>query len=569
MLNIKHEITVLLLAHLERNFQISLDIEGLIEVPPKPELGDYALPCFQLAKTLRKSPQQIAAEIAQSIKPNHIISRVTNVGPYVNFFVNKTTLAREVLTAVFDLQDNYGSSTRGRGKTIVLDYSSPNVAKPFHVGHLRTTIIGSALYKIYSHLGFRCIGINHLGDWGTQFGKLILAYKLWGDKETVESDPINQLVRLYVRFHQEAEDDPELEQEARRWFAKLESGDSEALELWQWFVDVSIKEFEKMYRILDVHFDHYLGESFYISKVPELVEALREKGLLVESEGALVVPLGQFDMPPCIILKSDGTSIYTSRDIAAAIYRKKTYNFDQALYVTDYAQNLHFKQWIKVLELMGYEWSKNIKHISYGRVRLREGKMQTRTGSVILLKDVIEEAVNRACKIIAERNPHLPNREEVAMQVGIGAIIYNDLYHNRMNDVVFDWDAMLSFEGESGPYLQYTYARSCRVLEKAHEELTADIDFGLLVEPEAIAVIKELYDFPAAVERAAAEYEPSIITRHLTALAQHFNRFYHQHQIIVDDHPDLQRARLLLCFAVNKTLGIGMRLLGIPAPKRM
>ncbi len=541
-------------------------IRDLIEVPPQPELGDYALPCFKLAKIKRQSPVQIAAELVTNIGEDPHFSTINAQGPYVNFYSNPTLLAQDVLSTISDLGLGYGSHA-ANGKTITIDYSSPNIAKPFHVGHLRTTIIGQVLYNIYSHLGYQCVGINHLGDWGTQFGKQILAYLLWGDDEVINANPVSELVKLYVRFHTEAESNPDLDAQARDWFRRLEEGDSEALRIWRWISEVSLKDFSRLYKRLNIKFDHFTGESFYLDQIPAVVEELKAKNLLLESDDALVVDLGE-DMPPCLIVKADGTTIYTSRDIATALYRKKTYDFSKSLYVVDYSQSLHFKQCFKVIELMGYDWARDLIHIPFGRVRLLSGKMSSRKGNVILLEDMLEEALARTTQIIAERNPNLADKEVIADQIAIGALIFNDLYNNRINDVVFDWDIVLNFDGETGPYVQYTYARSCRVLEKAPVAIESNVDFTLLNEPETIALIKSLYDFPDAVERAADEYEPSVLARQTMQVARNFNRFYHNHQIISDD-AEVQKARLLLCKASNTVLKLGLNLLNMPAPERM
>ncbi len=564
MLNYKAQIAELIKKQLD---EIEVEqISYAIEIPPKPEMGDYAFPCFKLARILRRSPQQIAAELAQKINMHPFLKRVQAAGPYVNFFLNYTTLAQDVLSSVY-LGGTGFARKPGNDKTIVIDYSSPNIAKPFHIGHLRSTIIGQSLYNIYTYLGYNCVGINHLGDWGTQFGKQILAYKLWGDDTAISQNPIKEFVKLYIRFHDEAEQNPDLNDQARAWFKKLENGDREARDIWKWMGEESLKEFAVLYEKLNVSFDHNTGESFYLDKVPEIVEMLQAKGLLIESDGAYVVELGE-DMPPCLIIKADGTTIYTSRDIAAAFYRKRTFNFDKALYLTDYAQNLHFKQWIKVIELMGMDFAQDLIHASFGRVRLTEGPMQTRKGTSILLEELLNEAYKKTLSIIAERNPNLPDREKVAEQVAVGAIIFNDLYNNRMSDIVFNWEEVLNFDGETGPYLQYTYARSCRVLEKCPVDVTDDIDYSILDEPETISLIKSIYHLPEVITRAGAEYEPSVLSRHIMQIARNFNRFYHNNQIICEDDEKL-KARLLMCYAANKVIKIGLDLLNMPSPERM
>ncbi len=541
------------------------ETEELLEIPPQIEMGDYALPCFKFAKQMRKSPAQIAADIAREITPEGLIREVEAAGPYVNFRLDYSELAKLVLEDIRDSGEQYGGA-EDKNENIVIDYSSPNIAKPFHIGHLRSTVIGGALYNIYKHLGYNSIGINHLGDWGTQFGKQILAYQLWGNEEKVAADPINELVKLYVKFHEEAEMDPELEDRARESFARLEQGDSEMLRLWEKISHLSMVEFAHLYEVLGVKFDYNTGESFYRDKVGAIIEELEEKNLLKESEGALVVDLGE-EIPPCLIQKADGTSIYTSRDIAAAFYRQREFAFSKALYVTDYSQALHFRQWIQVIKLMGYEWADYIHHVPFGRVRLTEGKMQTRKGNVILLKDVLSEAIDKTSAIIDERNPDLPDIAEVARQVAVGALIFNDLYNNRINDIVFNWDEILNFDGETGPYVQYTYARSCRVLERA-EQSDKIPEYHLLTDDDSVNLIKSLYRFPKAVIEAADLFEPSFVSRELMAVARTFNRFYHNNQILSDDS-ELQTARLALCKAANNVLAIGMRLLNMPSPKRM
>ncbi|SHH66649.1 arginyl-tRNA synthetase [Caloranaerobacter azorensis DSM 13643] len=544
------------------------DVEALIEIPPNYDMGDYAMPCFKLAKTFRKAPNLIAQEIAESLDGKEYFEKIENVGPYVNFFIDRKVLARTVLEEIFSKKENYGSSNMGNGKNIVIDFSSPNIAKPFHVGHLRSTVIGNSLYKIYEFLGYNCIGINHLGDWGTQFGKLITAYKKWGNKEEIEKEPIKTLLKLYVKFHDEAELNPELEEEGRRWFKKLEDGDEEARKLWNWFVDLSLKEFNKIYDLLKVKFDYFTGESFYNDKMDRIIELLKEKNLLKESKGAYVVDLEEFNMPPCLVLKSDGATLYPTRDITAAIYRKETFNFEKALYVTDYSQSLHFAQWFKVIELMGFEWADKLEHVPFGRVSTEEGRMQTRKGNVILLEELLNKAIDKVREIIEEKNPNLENKDEVARQVGIGAVIFNDLSNNKIKDIVFNWDRMLSFDGETGPYVQYTHARANSVLNKRKYDITNDVDYSILTNQEAVDVIRLLQLFPEAIVNAMEKNEPSIITRHIVDIAQAFNKFYHECPIIVEDE-NIQKARLLLVFAVKTVLKTGLGLLGIDAPDKM
>ncbi|KPU26637.1 arginyl-tRNA synthetase [Caloranaerobacter sp. TR13] len=544
------------------------DVEVLIEIPPSYDMGDYAMPCFKLAKAFRKAPNIIAQEIVEMLDGKEYFEKIENVGPYVNFFIDKKVLAKTVLQEIFSAKENYGSSDIGNGKNIVIDFSSPNIAKPFHVGHLRSTVIGNALYKIYEFLGYNCIGINHLGDWGTQFGKLITAYKKWGNKEEIEKEPIKTLLKLYVKFHDEAELNSELEEEGRRWFKKLEDDDEEAKELWNWFVDLSLKEFNKIYELLKVKFDYFTGESFYNDKMDRVIELLKEKNLLKESKGAYVVDLEKFDMPPCLVLKSDGATLYPTRDITAAIYRKETFDFEKALYVTDYSQNLHFAQWFKVIELMGFEWADKLEHVPFGRVSTEEGRMQTRKGNVILLEELLNKAIDKVREIIEEKNPNLENKDEVAREVGIGAVIFNDLSNNKIKDIVFNWDRMLSFDGETGPYVQYTHARANSVLNKKQYDITNDVDYSILTNQEAVDVIRLLQSFPEVIVNAMEKNEPSIITRHIVDIAQAFNKFYHECPIIVEDE-NIQKARLLLVFAAKTVLKTGLGLLGIDAPDKM
>lgn len=544
------------------------DIESLIEIPPNYDLGDYALPCFRFAKAFRKAPNMIAEDIAKSLEGNEYFERIENTGGYVNFFVNKQLLLESVLKEVVDKKEQFGSSTMGDGENVVIDYSSPNIAKSFHVGHLRSTVIGNSIYKIYKFLGFNPIGVNHLGDWGTQFGKMICAYNKWGNKDEIEKEPIKTLQSLYVKFHEESEKNPDLEDEGREWFKKLEDGDEEAKKIWKWFVDLSLEEFSRIYKLLNVDFDYYTGESFYEDKMARAVELIKEKDILVESDGAYVVDLEEYKMPPCLVIKSDGTTIYATRDITAAIYRQETFDFAKAIYITDYAQNLHFAQFFKVLELMGYDWAKNLEHVPFGRVSTEEGKLQTRKGNVILLDDLLNRSIEKVKEVIEEKNPGLENKDEVAKQVGIGAVIFNDLSNGRIKDIVFNWDRMLSFEGETGPYVQYTYARAKSVLRRAEYDITSDIDYSLLSNDESVNVARLLQSFPQTVVSAMEKNEPSFIAGHVIDLAQAFSRFYHECPIIVEDE-DLQKARLLLVDCTATVIKTGLGLLGIETPEKM
>ena len=545
------------------------DIVNFMEIPAKPEMGDYAFPCFRLAKTMRKAPNMIAADICSKIEENKIFSKIEPVAAYINFFTDKSVYAAEVMESIAKMGENYGTSEEGKGKTIVIDYSSPNIAKPFHVGHLRSTVIGSALYKIFEKMGYECVGVNHLGDWGTQFGKLIEAYKLWGSKEEVEEKGISELPRIYVKFHEEAEKDPSLDDRARAWFVKMQDGDEEAITLWKWFYDISIKEFERVYEKLGVKFDHYTGESFYNDKMAAIVDELKEKKLLTESNGAMIVDLEDAKMPPCLIIRTDGGTLYATRDITAAIYRKNTYDFDKCIYVTAIDQNLHFAQWFKVIEKMGYDWSKDLVHVPFGLVSLEDGKLSTRKGKVVLMEDLLDEAVKKTMGIINDKNPDLPDKEEVAKEVGIGAVIFDDLYNGRIKDIVFSWDRMLNFDGETGPYVQYTHARACSVLKKAgYVKGSAPIDYSVLTDDASVDVCKMLANYSAKIKEAASRYEPSVIARYLVDLSQAFNKFYHDNVILTDDE-NVRNARLAVVDAVRLVIKSGLEILGIKSPERM
>ncbi len=543
------------------------EILPYIEIPPNTDLGDFAYPCFRLAKVLRKAPPAIAAEISEKLQKPDFISKVEIVGAYLNFFLDKGVYAKEVLTEVLAAGEQYGKSNIGDGKTIVIDYSSPNIAKPFHVGHLRSTVIGNAIYKIYEALGYHCIGVNHLGDWGTQFGKLIVAYKNWGSKEAVEQDGIQELMRIYVKFHDEAEKNPALEDEARLWFVKMQEGEEEALSLWKWFYDISIKEFERVYNMLGVTFDAYTGESFYNDKMAPVVEELKQKGLLQESEGAMIVDLEEEKMPPCLIIRKDGGTLYATRDITAALYRKKTYDFDKCIYLTALDQNLHFAQWFTVIKKMGYDWYQDLVHVPFGLVSLDSGKLSTRHGHVVLMEDLLHQSIQEARRILDEKSPELENKEEVAAQMGIGAVIFNDLYNSRIKDVVFSWERMLNFDGETGPYVQFTRAKAFSILKKAGE-IRTDVDYSLLQDPATAEVCKLLADYPAKIVEAAQKYEPSIVTRHLMNLAQAFSKFYHDNPILSSEDA-VKEARLTVVAATEKVLKSGLTLLGIETPNQM
>ena len=544
------------------------EIIALIEVPPNKEMGDYAFPCFKLAKVFRKSPNMIAADLAESIEAKGEISKVMPLGGYVNFFVNKSQLAESVIKDVLTKKENYGHSDLGQDKAVVIDFSSPNIAKPFHIGHIRTTVIGNALYKIYDSQGYNVVRVNHLGDYGTQFGKLIVAFKLWGNKEAVEANPIPELLKLYIQFHEEAEKKPEMEDEARAWFTKLENGDEEAKALWQWFRDESLKEFARVYDLLDIEFDSYAGESFYSDKMDVVIEKIKEKGLLKQSQGTNVVDLEEYNMPPALITKNDGSTLYMTRDLAAAIYRKNTYDFEKCIYVVGSQQSLHFQQLFKVLELMGFEWAKDLIHVPFGMVALEEGTMSTRKGRVVFLEDVLKQAIEKTRETVLSKNPNAKNVDEIAKQVGVGAVVFQELSNSRIKDYTFSWERTLSFEGETGPYVQYTHARCCAVLRKANEEVSTDINYELLSDGDAAEVLKVIGSFNKSIVSAMRRNEPHIVTRFVLDLAQAFNKFYHDNPILVEDE-ELRKARLALVAATRQTLENGLKILGMHAPERM
>ena len=543
-------------------------VSRILEIPPQEDMGDFAFPCFQLAKIFRKAPTIIAQEVAEKIKKTDFVSKTAAMGPYVNFFIDRTMFVSEMLKQVS--VDNYGSSEIGCGKTICIDYSSPNVAKNFHVGHLRTTLIGNSIYRIYKKLGYRVERINHLGDWGTQFGKLIVAYKKWGSKEAVEQNGISELMKIYVKFHEEAEKDDTLNDEARAWFVKMEQGDEEALSIWEWFKDISLIEYKRIYELLDIDFDSYAGESFYRDKTSAVVDELKKKGMLKESEGAFIVDLEKYDMTPCLIMKKDGSSIYATRDLAAIFYRKKTYDFEKCIYVTGMEQKLHFAQVFKVVELMGYEWAKtDLIHVPYGLVSLEGGKLSTRSGNIIYAEDILRESVSKIKEVINDKNPDLQDKEEVAKMVGIGAIIFNDLYNQRIKDVTFSWDKIHSFDGETGPYVQYTYARAASVLRKTGiTDVPEEIDSSLLTDEASVSLLKELIRFPEVVETAAERLEPSVVARFVMSVAQAFNHFYHENQCNVEDEK-LKRARVKLVIIAKEAIKDGLDLLGMKCPEQM
>ncbi len=667
MQDFKVEVAKCLKEHIE---ELTLEeIVALIEVPPNKEMGDFAFPCFKLAKVFRKAPNMIAAELSLKIEAKGVISEVTPLGGYINFFVNKSQLAETVIKDVLTKKEKYGHSDLGKDKTIVIDFSSPNIAKPFHIGHIRTTVIGNALYKIYDSQGYNTVRVNHLGDYGTQFGKLIVAFKLWGNKEAVEANPIPELLKLYIQFHDEAEKHPEMEDEARAWFTKLENGDEEAKELWQWFRDESLKEFARVYDLLDIEFDSYNGESFYSDKMDRVIDIIKDKGLLQESQGTNIVPipellklyiqfhdeaekhpemedearawftklengdeeakelwqwfrdeslkefarvydlldiefdsyngesfysdkmdrvidiikdkgllqesqgtnivdLEEYNMPPALITKNDGSTLYMTRDLAAALYRKENYDFEKCIYVVGSQQSLHFQQLFKVLELVGFEWAKDMVHVPFGMVALEEGTMSTRKGRVVFLEDVLKQAIDKTKETMLAKNPNALNVDEIAKQVGVGAVVFQELSNSRIKDYTFSWSRTLSFEGETGPYVQYTHARCCAVLRKAEEEVTSDINYDLLNDEDSAEVLKVIASFNKTILNAMRKNEPHIITRFVLDLAQAFNKFYHDNSILVED-AELRKARLALVYATRQALENGLKLLGMQAPERM
>ena len=544
----------------------SEEIYELLALPPNTEMGDYALPCFKFAKILRKSPVMIAESLKDTVKTDDVISEVSAVNGYLNFKIDKNGFVRATLDKILAQKDKYGASDEGAGKTVCIDYSSINIAKPFHIGHLSTTVLGGALYRIFDFLGYKAVGINHLGDYGTQFGKLISAYKRWGDRETIEKGGIRALNELYVRFHREAEERPEYEDEARAYFKKIEQGDEECLALFRWFKELTLKDVQKIYDMLDIRFDSYAGESFYSDKMQPVVDELKEKGLLTESRGAQVVDLEEYGMPPCIILKSDGSSLYATRDMAAAIYRKREYDFYKCLYVVAYQQNLHFKQFFKALEMMGKEWSKDLVHVAYGMVSLEEGTMSTRKGNVVFLEDVINKCIEKAYTIIDQKNPNLENKEDVAKKVGVGAVIFGALYNSKIKDIVFSYDKVLNFDGETSVYVQYTCARANSVLQKGGVPETFEIP---ALCTEEIELVKALATFPETVKAAAEKYEPSFIARFAVDVAQKFNKFYFDCKILSAEEAETKNFRLALTNATLQALKNAFALLGIGIPDKM
>ena len=555
------------------------EIAKILEYPPSPENGDLAFPCFRLSKALRKAPPMIAADIKEKIALGGLIARVEQAGGYLNFYFDKTEFTKAVLTEVADKKENYGGSDEGKGKTVVLDYSSPNICKPFHIGHLGTTVIGHSIKKLHEFSGYDCVGINYLGDWGTQFGKLMVAYRKWGSREAVEQGGIDVLVDLYVRINHEIEGDPEngiegnkaLADEARAEFTKLEQGDPDNIELWKWFKEISMKEYEKTYAQLDITFDSYLGESFYTDKMPAQVQKLRDMGLMKIDDGASIVDLSDYKMPPCLILKRDGSTLYPTRDIAAAVYRHDTYNFDKCVYVTADQQSLHFKQWFKVVELMGYDWYDKLVHVPYGTISVAGVKLSTRHGNVLLLRDVFGQAIDKVLSVINEKNPDLENKESVAEAVGIGAIIYYYLLGGINKSSSFVMDDALSFDGNTGPYAQYTYARTCSILARAAESGVTLGDFtdATVTEDDEFALAKQIALFPEKVKNALDLYEPSVITHYIFDVATAFNRFYHNCTVLNADDEKVKNTRLMLTKATGNVLKNAFSLICMKAPEKI
>ena len=535
------------------------ELIGMLEYPPDESMGDLALPCFKLSRTLRRAPVQIAAALCESLDGLEAVEKAEAVNGYLNITLSGQYLLTHVLAEVKEKGERYGGSDAGEGKTVVLDYSSPNVAKPFHIGHLGTTVIGHSLKRLHEFAGYKCVGINYLGDWGTQFGKLIVAYKRWGNKEMIEQGGIDKLVELYVMINNAISGneekgipaDPALGDAARAEFHKLEQGDEENLALWRWFIDISLAEYEKTYKQLGIEFDSYKGESFYTDKMPAQVQKLRDAGLLKIDDGASIVDLEPYNMPPCLILKRDGSTLYPTRDIAAAVYRKNEYHFDKAIYVTSAGQSLHFAQWFKVVELMGYDWHDKLVHVPYGTVSINGAKLATRTGNVVLLKDLFRAAVEEVSAIMTEKNPNIENKEEIAEAVGVGAIVFYYLSNSRIKDINFVMEDALNFDGNTGPYVQYTYARTCAILRRAEVE---DAPLAITAADEA-SLVKVLAKFPERVSAAIADFEPSVITRYILDVSAAFNRFYHNCPILGAEDPSVRATRVALTRAANVVLG--------------
>ena len=544
------------------------ELSSYIEIPPDRSMGDYAFPCFRLAKAMRKAPPAIAEELRAGITLPSSITKAEVKGGYLNFFEDRAGAASATIKRVLAEGENYGHSNEGGGKNVCVEFSSINIAKPFHIGHLPSTAIGNSLNRIYKALGYNTIAINHLGDWGTQFGKMIVAYKKWGGGKPIEESTVRELVKLYVRFHEEAEKDESLNDEARAWFRKIEQGDSEAVDLWQRMKTLTLKEVGEVYKLLGVEFDSYAGESFYEDKMQAVIDELDAKGLLKTDKGAKIVDLSEYNMPPCIIVKSDGATLYATRDLAAAIYRKKTYDFVKSIYVVAYQQNLHFQQFFKVLELMGYDWVKDCVHVNFGMVSMEEGTLSTRHGNVVYLEDVLNASIEKTLEIIKEKSPYLEDKEAAARAVGVGAVVWGILYNSRIKDTSFSWKKMLNFDGETGPYAQYTHARCCSVLRKAGGYDEADIDCTLLSGEAETALVKAIAAFPDTVKAAAEKYEPYLIARAAIEICSRFNKFYYDCRIM-DDDMHIRNARLALTDAARICIKNALYLVGLEAPERM
>ncbi len=545
-------------------------VEKSTETPPDEKMGDLAFPCFPLAKIMRKAPNMIAAELAEKFPLGDMLSKVEAASGYLNFFFDRAAFSSDIISKISETGKDWGSSDEGSGKMILVEYSSPNIAKPFHIGHLFSTAVGNSLARIYKHLGYDVQSLNHLGDWGTQFGKLISAYKRWGNKEVIEKNPINELLKIYVKFHEEAEKDPSLNDEARGYFKKLEDGDPETTELWKYFRDISLVEFNRVYDMLGVKFDSYNGEAFYSDKMDEVVDILHEKGLLVESDGAQVVDLSDENMPPCIILKSDGATIYATRDIAAALYRHRTYNFYKNIYVVGTPQSLHFRQIFSVMRRAGWEWSKGCEHVNFGLVKLPGKHLSTRHGDVVFLEDVLNESIEKTRAIIESSSPNMEDIDEKAKKIGIGAILYTFLKNSREKDIIFSWESMLDFEGESAPYCQYSYARGRSILRRADGIDYSNADMSLAASDEEYSLVKQLNAFGNAVSTAAEKNEPFCINRYVTNLAKAFNKFYNTHPIMKDDVDiETKKARLAIVNATCTVIKSALYLLGIETVESM
>ena len=544
------------------------ELSSYIEIPPDRSMGDYAFPCFRLAKAMRKAPPAIAEELRAGITLPSSITKAEVKGGYLNFFEDRAGAASATIKRVLAEGENYGHSNEGGGKNVCVEFSSINIAKPFHIGHLPSTAIGNSLNRIYKALGYNTIAINHLGDWGTQFGKMIVAYKKWGGGKPIEESTVRELVKLYVRFHEEAEKDESLNDEARAWFRKIEQGDSEAVDLWQRMKTLTLKEVGEVYKLLGVEFDSYAGESFYEDTMQAVIDELDAKGLLKTDKGAKIVDLSEYNMPPCIIVKSDGATLYATRDLAAAIYRKKTYDFVKSIYVVAYQQNLHFQQFFKVLELMGYDWVKDCVHVNFGMVSMEEGTLSTRHGNVVYLEDVLNASIEKTLEIIKEKSPDLEDKEAAARAVGVGAVVWGILYNSRIKDTSFSWKKMLNFDGETGPYAQYTHARCCSVLRKAGGYDEADIDCTLLSGEAETALVKAIAAFPDTVKAAAEKYEPYLIARAAIEICSRFNKFYYDCRIM-DDDMHIRNTRLALTDAARICIKNALYLVGLEAPERM